>query len=456
MTPHDNLSIARHLAEFITEDPHEPMPPPVADQVRRAILDQLACQIIGSTLRWNAAAYDFVRQVGGAGECTIAYKSARVPVQYAAFANAVFGHGAELDDYGVDSGTHSGAVVIPTALAMAERLGSSGREVMAAIAVGYDVAWILGRLMRRELHDSGYHTHAVLSVFSATATAGKLLRLNAAQLAHAMGIAGSHASGTMEYDQTGGEVKRVHSGIAAIGGIHSAFLAAHGLTGPTAIFEGRRGILPVLARIGGQTPSPEYRRYAGVMRNGFKLFPVTASQHSPLAVLTKLVADAGFGPDDVEAIDVQADRALLLHIGSIYEPQEVIQAQFSLPFSLALRLVKNDNNLRDYADPAVLGDPRILALARRVRFTPDDTRHGDKYFCRMSVRLTDGRVITGEAHHPKGHCDDPLTTGEVQAKFRRLTAGSLSVERAEALISSVAALQDATTVSMLMDLLSPP
>jgi 2-methylcitrate dehydratase PrpD len=449
------MTIARHLAEFIADDQHEPMPSPVADQIRRALLDQLGCQVVGSTLPWNSAAYEFARELGGAGRGTVVNRAARTSFQYAAFANAVFGHGAELDDYGVDSGTHSGAIVIPTALAVAERLGSSGGDVMAAIAVGYDVAWTLGRLMRRPLHEAGYHTHAVLSAFAATATAGKLLNLSVAQLAHALGIAGSHASGTMEYDQTGGEVKRVHSGIAVLAGIHSAFLAGHGLTGPTAIFEGRRGILPVLARVSvDDSLSPEYDRYAGVIRNGFKLYPVTASQHSPIAVLAELIDRASFGPAEVDAIEVEADRALVLHIGTIYEPQEAIQAQFSLPFSLALRLIKGGNDLADYADDSVRADPKVLELAKRVRFIPDDSRPGDKYFCRMSVRLHDGRTVTGEAHSPKGHCDNPLSTDEVCAKFRRLTAGVFTADRAETVIGSVAALANAPDVSNLMGLIS--
>jgi 2-methylcitrate dehydratase PrpD len=453
MSRPEAVTFAEQMAEFVASEPPEPMPALVAGQLERTILDQLGCQIVGSTLSWNDASYQFVRDFSDGEGATIVNKPTRATMPYAAFVNAVFGHGAELDDYGVDSGTHSGAVVVPTALAVAECLGSSGAATVAAVAVGYDVAWSLGRVIRRPLHHRGYHTHAVLSVFAATATAGKLLGLSTTQLSHALGVAGSHAAGTMEYDQTGGEVKRVHSGIATMSGIHSALLAKYGLTGPTEIFEGKRGIFAVLAGVVGSDVRPlVYDRYSGVMRNGFKQYPVTASQHSSISVLTDLISGGGFGPDDVDSLDVQLDQALVLHIGSIYEPKEVIQAQFSLPFSLALRLTKNANDLADYTDPAVWTDPQILNLAKRVQFVPED-RKGDKYFSRVTLRLRDGRVIVGETTHAKGHCDDPLSTDEIRAKFRRLATGIVGSQRAEATIKAVASLPQAPNVGELTRLL---
>ncbi|HEY2073144.1 MAG TPA: MmgE/PrpD family protein, partial [Gaiellaceae bacterium] len=325
-------SVAHDLADFVLADSRRRISDESATQVENALLDQLGCQIIGSTLPWTSPSYELARSVHAEPGSTIVNRPERTAMQYAAFANAAFGHGAELDDYGVDSGTHSGSVVVPVALSVAEAVGASGPELIEAIGAGYDVGWVLGRAIRRPLHERGYHTHAVIGAFSATATAGKLLGLSTSQLAQAFGIAGSHASGTMEYDQTGGEVKRAHSGIAALSGIHSALLAQSGLTGPFAIFEGRRGIFRVLAGV--EDVELTYEQYAGVRRNGLKQYPVTASQHSPITVLDRLMHSESFGAEDVAGIEVVADAALILHIGTIYEPEEVIQAQFSLPFSL--------------------------------------------------------------------------------------------------------------------------
>lgn len=444
-------SIARDLAEYTLDGSRASMPDESAAQIENALLDQLGCQIIGSTLPWTESGYELARSVPG--ECTIVNRPTRSVMQYAAFANAAFGHGAELDDYGVDSGTHSGSVVVPVALAVAEAVGSTGPELYEAIGAGYDVGWVLGRAIRRPLHERGHHTHAVIGTFSATATAGKLLGLTPSELAHAFGIAGSHASGTMEYDQTGGEVKRAHSGIAALSGIHSALLARAGLTGPFAIFEGRRGIFRVLAGATGDVELT-YERYAGVRRNGLKQYPVTASQHSPITVLERLVQSAGFEAEDVVGIEVVADAALILHIGTIYEPEEVIQAQFSLPFSLAVRLLKGRNDIRDYTDPDVWHDPEVLALARKVRFTADEKLHGAKFTCTVTVELRDGRVLSGETHHAKGHADDPLTTDEVRMKFHDLADDVVSTERADEIVRAVAAARTGGDARVLTALLA--
>ncbi|HEY2776792.1 MAG TPA: MmgE/PrpD family protein [Gaiellaceae bacterium] len=445
-------SVAHDLAEFVLDDRRSRIADESASQIENAFLDQLGCQIIGSTLPWTAPSYELARTVRGEPGCTVVNRPARPAMQYAAFANAAFGHGAELDDYGVDSGTHSGSVVVPVALAVAEAVGSTGPELFEAIGAGYDVGWVLGRAIRRPLHERGYHTHAVIGAFSATATAGKLLGLSPAQLAHAFGIAGSHASGTMEYDQTGGEVKRAHSGIAALSGIHSALLAQAGLTGPSAIFEGRRGIFRVLAGV--EDVDLTYELYAGVRRNGLKQYPVTASQHSPISVLDRLIKSAGFEADDVVGIEVHADAALVLHIGTIYEPEEVIQAQFSLPFSLAVRLLKGRNDIRDYTDPDTWHDAEVLALAHKVRFRPDESLHGAKFTCTVTVELRDGRVVSGETHHAKGHCDDPLTPDEVRAKFHDLADEIVSVERADEIVRAVGAAREGGDARDLASLLA--
>jgi 2-methylcitrate dehydratase PrpD len=445
-------STADELAEFVLDGGRSRVEPASTVQIEDVLLDQLGCMFIGSTLPWTSSSYELARTVRGEPGCAVVNRPLRTAMPYAAFVNAAFGHGAELDDYGVDSGTHSGSVVIPVALAVAEAVGSSGDELYEAIGAGYDVGWTLGRAIRRPLHHRGYHTHAVISAFSATATAGRLLGLSTAQLAHAFGIAGSHAAGTMEYDQTGGEVKRFHSGIAALSGIHSAVLASFGLTGPRAIFEGRRGIFSVLADVNDGVELV-YEHYAGVRRNGLKQFPVTASQHSPITVLDRLVRANGFAADDVVSIEVETDAALILHIGTIYEPEEAIQAQFSLPFSLALRLLKGKNDIRDYIDSAVWHDPDILALARRVTFKADPSLHGAKFTCKLTIELSDGRVVSGDTTFAHGHADDPLTSEEVRAKFRELATNVISAQHAEEIVRAVQSVREGADARALTSLL---
>ena len=444
--------LAQQLADFAVGRKFDNLSDDVVAQAKRAILDQIGCQLIASTLSWNQPARRVMVGIGGVAEATVVNFGDRLPAMNAAFVNGAYGHGAELDDYANTAGAHTGAVVVPVALALAERGRLGGKELLAAVSVGYDVSWALGTMMRRGLHHRGYHTHAVLTTFSATCVAGLLLGLDADRMRHAIGVAGSYASGTMEYDQSGGEVKRVHSAMAAQSGIQAAMLADNGLTGPERIFEGRRGILRVLA--GDDSPETAVLKLTegeGTLGVRFKRYPITASQHTPVALLSHLLDVERFGAEDIERIDLDLAPALLLHIGTIYVPHEVIQAQFSLAYSLAVRAVHHSNDLEFYENPSAWRDSATLALAQRIQFHADPNAQGDKHCGEMRVTLVDGRVLrVSPPEIPDIH---DVSTADLRAKFRRLSGSVLSKQRSEAVLARVDELEDCADVSDLAALL---
>jgi 2-methylcitrate dehydratase PrpD len=285
----------------------------------------------------------------------------------------------------------------------------------------------------------GYHAQGVVGVFIAAATAGKIERLNPAQMTHAFAIAGSHASGTMEYDQSGGEVKRMHSGLACAGGMRSALLAAAGLTGPSTILEGKRGIIRVF---GGELKTDPVIKNLGedyaVLHAAIKRFPVNASQHSPIELLDNLVQEQRFQARDIEEIEVGVNEGVLLHGGTIYEPKEVIEAQFSLRFSLAVRLLKLSNDLEFYLDPQVWRDPEILELGKNIVLFADPTATGERRFaCKMKVTLRGGKIIEGDITSPRGTSRNPLSAEEIRNKFFRLGSKVLSDQKLNEIIGKV-------------------
>lgn len=444
--------LARELAELVAGRTIDDLSKDSVAQVKRAILDQFGCQLVASTLAWNQPARRIMTAVGGAREATIVNTGEAVPAANAAYVNAAYGHGAELDDYANAAGAHTGAVVVPVAVALSERGRRSGGDLIAAVSVGYDVSWALGTMMRHGLHHRGYHSHAVLTTFSAACTAAVLLGLDVQQTEHAIGIAGSYASGTMEYDQSGGEVKRVHSAIAAQSGIQSAMLAEAGLTGPAQIFEGRRGILRVLADFDApESAVLSVGRGEGVLGVGFKRYPITASQHTPVALLTHLLEAENLTAGDIGRIDLDLAPALLLHIGTIYEPREAIQAQFSLAYSLAVRAVHHSNDLSFYENPSAWRDPAVLDLAKRIQFHADPDATNDKYCGEMRVTLTNGRV---RKISPAEITDiHQVSTADLESKYRTLSTVVLSDERSQALLDGVNALEDCPDVSALCALL---
>jgi 2-methylcitrate dehydratase PrpD len=447
--------ITEQLAIHTAKVRYEDIPPEAIEKAKDCILDQIGVELIGSTLEWNKIAYRYVAEMGGRGESTVVNYGKKVPTLDAAFVNATFGQGCELDDVGFAAGGHPGAATVPVALALAEKQGSSGKDFLAAVVVGWDVMYRLLLAVRPSAGKRGFHSHGIGAPFGAMATAARLLRLNDGQMLHAFGIAGMHSSGTMEYDQTGGEVKRVIAGIAARGGIQSAMLAQLGLTGPPTIIEGKRGFLKVFADL---VEPEEITRDLGrefkIMRIWFKLYPCVATVQGVIYTLNKLIDEHRFSADDVDEIRVGISETSLSHGGAIYEPHDTASAQFSLPFSLAIRLLKNDNDLSFYMDPKLWTDPKVLALARKVKSYADPNAKKDQnYNTTMEVKLINGKTFKRFEPYPPGSPFNMVSRDVLRTKFRKMASAVLTEECIEELIAAVDRLETYDDAAKLVPLL---
>ena len=452
MNPTD--TVAQRLGTFIAQLRYKDLPTEVVRRAKELILDQLGCQLLGSTVEWNQPVYKFVKENKPGGPAAIVYYGDRVPVDDAVFVNATFGQGCELDDHYDRGGGHPGAATVPVAMTLGELKGVDGKHFITAIAAGYEIGWraVLGLLP--QMHRRGFHSQSTIGVFAAAATAGKILRLDPNQMTTTLSIAGSHASGTMEFDQSGGEVKRMHAGLACSGGIRSAMLTQLGLTGPPTIFEGKRGVLRAFG--GESNPEPMTKDLGGefaVMHAAIKSFPVIAGQHSPIQLLSSLVDQNKISPEQIDSISVGVNEILLMHVGAIYEPKQVIEAQVSLRFSLALRLLKGSNDLRLYMDPRVWRDPEVLQLEKKIDlFTDPAAKDGEhKFLCNMKITLADGRTVYGSVPYHKGTPKNPLTKDEVQKKFLGLAEGILPSDRLHQIVDKVDGLDRDEDISGLVN-----
>ncbi|HXG50034.1 MAG TPA: MmgE/PrpD family protein [candidate division Zixibacteria bacterium] len=447
--------ITKRLATHVAKVRYEQIPGEAIAKAKDCILDQLGVELIGSTLDWNKIVYRYVLEIGGRPESTIIHYGNRVPALDAAFVNATFGQGCELDDLGFAAGGHLSAATVPVALALSEREPVAGRDLLAAVVVGCDVMYRLLSAVRPSAGRRGFHSHGIGGPFGAMTAAARLLRLSEEQTLHAFGIAGSHASGTMEYDQTGGEVKRVHAGIAARGGLQAALLARLGLTGPPTIIEGKRGFCRVFAD---EYELDTITRDLGVdfkiMRIWFKVYPSVATVQGPIDTLAKLVEEHDVQPEQVEEIRVGMSETSLAHGGAIYEPTDVAGAQFSLPFSLALRVLKRDNDLSLYMDPKLWRDPAILAMAAKVKSYADPNASGEQnYNTTMEVKLAGGKTLKAFQQYPPGSPFNPMSREELRKKFRRLAGAVLPGTKVDAIVETVDRLETLERASDLLPLL---
>ncbi len=448
-------TVAQTLGTFVSQLKYEQLPVDVVKKAKDLLLDQLGCQLLGSSVAWNRPIYTFVKENKPAGPATIVSYGDKVPVDDAAFVNGTFGQGCELDDYYDQGGGHPGAASIPVAMALGEKSRVHGKDFIAAMAAGYELGWRVGRGLLPQVSRRGFHSQGVVGVFIAAATAGKMLRLTPNQMVNAFAIAGSHASGTMEFDQSGGEVKRMHTGLACSGGIRSAMLAASGLTGPPTIFEGERGILKVF---GGECNTEPMTQGLGseyaIMHGAIKRFPVNASQHSPIELLSKLMEENGIRPEEIQRIEVGVAEIVMKHGGTITEPKEVIEAQFSLRFSLAIRLLKGSNDPRLYVDPKVWQDSQVLEMGRKIHLVSDPTAEGKlRFACRMKISLSTGRVIEGYLAAPRGTAGNPLSIEELRKKFCSLANGVIPKENSDRIMNKVEGINLEDDVSSLMRLM---
>ncbi len=431
-------TLAQRLAERIVALRYTSLPADVIARAKDAVIDQLGVQLIGSTMAWNNVIYEVVKEAGGRAESTVVNHGTKLPAHEAAFVNATFGQGCELDDGLRDldgnTGGHAGAMTVPVALALSERRRADGKAVIAAIVAGYETAFRLGQGMQGS-HRRGFHNQSVIGPFAATAVASRMLGLDAVQTAHALAISGSQLSGVQEFDRSGGEAKRMHAGLATRAGIQSSLFALAGLTGPMTIFEGKRGVLRLYAATDDAGPLDaaidRFGTEYGILRAGHKLYPVVSNLQSPIFQLEEIVKEHGVTADDIEWIDVWMATHSIEHGASISVPKDAMGAQVSLAFSLAIRLLKGSNDLSLYADPALWRDPEVARVCRTVRAHNDDTRFvgANDRGCHMTVSLRDGRTIEKHEEYPKGQPENALTHEEIKDKFRRL-AGAVIPRRA--------------------------
>ncbi|OGA45209.1 MAG: hypothetical protein A3F74_08140 [Betaproteobacteria bacterium RIFCSPLOWO2_12_FULL_62_58] len=446
-------TIADRLARWVVGLRFEDLSPEVVRQAQRCMLDTLGVQVRGATLPWIQPVYRYIRSAGSSEEATVTYHGDRLGAPYAAYVNSTFSYSCELQHHGSYGSAHTGVIVIPTIQALGEKLASTGRSLIAAMVAGYEVQGRLGTALFKPASQRHFHPQGLLGVFSAAAAAGKLLGLDDEQQAHAFAIAGSHASSILEYDQAGGEVKRIHGAIALRSGIQSAYLAKEGLTGPLTVFEGRRGIF---ASFGGGEVAPELplsqigRPYC-ITRCRFRIYPTIGSCHAVLDIVNDLMKKHAFDYRDVECIRVGMSEFSVTHVTTVTRPHDVMSAQASLGFSLGLLLVKGGNDLELYIDRTLWQDPEVLAVADKLQayVVADESR---PQMARVEIRLRGGRILEGEQEDARGTETSPFSDEVMEAKFRRLAA-SLPGDQVEQVIQTVSRMEEMTSMLQLVPLL---
>lgn len=448
-------TIAEQLAGHVVRLRHSDIPEDVLAVARRLVLDQLGLQVRGSTLTHVQPVRRLVEGMAARAEAPVTGTAIRTTAAQAAYVNGTFGASMEYDDSHLLA-WHGSSVLVSASLAMAEREGLGGRDVIEALVAGYQVMAALGGVCTMPMMVRGWHGPKTLGGFGAAAATGRLLRLPADTLADAFGIALSDASGTMEYDRSGGEVKRLHTGSAARAGIEAALLAQDGLTGPRTVFEGPRGFFQVFAGVTDLGRLEELWQDWHLRGTMFRLRPGVATVLPPLDLVSELQTEHGFGWQDVIGVDVGLPAFAVEHGGGIVHPTDAISAHFSLAFAIALRLVSGRSAPQDYVDPQRWSDPAIRQVSEVVRpYAYDFADDMPLLSGHVDIHLADGRTLTGTQAGFRGSTSIPAGEDEIVDKFRANVEGILTAERSRAVLQAVQRIDELADIRELTCHLQP-
>jgi 2-methylcitrate dehydratase PrpD len=449
-------SASETIATFAADVRFDALPAAVVDKVKLHVLDLLGVALAASSMDFAPAVASVAAGMGGPPEATAIGVHQRMPAPWAALVNGTLAHGLDYDDTHAESVVHVSAAAVPAALAACEAANRDGKCFLTALALGMEVSVRLGLVAPGAFHDRGFHPTGVCGAFGAALIAGKIAALSGAQLANALGVAGSQAAGLMEFLTDGTSVKRVHPGWAAHSGLVAARLAAAGVTGPRGVLDGRFGLYRSHLGEGEWNLSVLTNQLGSrwhLLDISLKPYPCCHMNHAFIDCAAALQAEHALKTEAIEQIECfihpREVPVVCEPLASKHKPQNDYDAKFSLPYAVASQLVRGHVAVDDFT-AAAIREAAVLALAQRVVYREDANNEYPRYFPGwMRVRLRDGRIL--EHHEPinRGHAERPLSDDAVRDKFRRNAALAIPAAAATELVEALASIERAPDLSRL-------
>ena len=414
------MAVAESIAEWLASTKAEDLPAEAVDTAQKLFLDVAGLCIAARRERYVAATLSAVDR---GGPCTALGHAGGFDAFGASLVNGTAAHGEDFDDTFEGGPVHSGAVIVPAVLAACEREGLGGDRLLAGIVSGVELLCRLSLVAPMATHNAGFHPTAVFGALAAAGAVGAALRLPPGEIASALGIAGSMASGIIEYLAEGTWTKRMHAGWAAQSGLRAALMARGGFVGPRTVLEGTHGVYrafapsvtpdfaPLLDGLGSRwvMPSVAFKPYA------------CGTMTQPFIDCAIQLADAGVRADEVKEIvcEVAAGTVPRLWepLASKHRPPTPYAAKFSTPFCMAVGFFDRKAGLAQFTEGRV-HDPAVLALAAKIRYEIDPANEYPRKFTgHLRATSSDGIRKEFRQAHMRGGAEAPLSTTELEEKF---------------------------------------
>lgn len=414
------MELSRILSRYIKTTNFEDMPEEVVDFTKTCTLDYFASAFIGATTEPIKIIDAFIKEMGGDKQVSL-ITSGKSSVMNAVLVNGAASHIAELDDIHKSSVIHAATVVIPTALAVAEAENKTGKDLIAAITIGYEVCYRIGEAVTPS-HYYYWHNTATCGTFGAVAAAAKLLELNEEQIIHALGNAGTQAAGLWQFIEDGAMSKQLHPGKAAMNGVLSAYLSKKGFTGARQILEGDRGFFKAMSTdYDAKKITNELGNEFKIMENSFKVHASCRHTHSAMDLMIALRQEGVITLEEIDSIIVRTYQTAI-DITDNSNPTTQYESKFSLQFCTALAFIEGQGGL-DKFNNDTLWSTDIRDLMNRVKITIDrevDMSYPEKWGASINIYLTNGEVIERKTLFPKGDPENAVNTEDIKSKFEKL------------------------------------
>lgn len=443
------------LAGYAASFRYEQLPPEAIEAAKIIFLDTLGALLVGSLPKYSASRLtgDLAKSLGGVPECTVIGRGFKTNVANAALANGVMGYAADVEGGGVWR-QHAAAVLVPTALTVGERQHADGKQLIAALALGYDIAARIDRASDPSTpYPHSFHPSAVYGHFGAAATAGHLLKLDQKQFANAFGLAGINAGGLIAWVNDPTEDSRPYViGVAVHGGVMAAILARMGMGGPIGIADD--GKYTIYDAFSGFMNLEELTKDLGEVfwitkHGGFKRYPCCGDIHSGLDALLKIVAENDLQPSDIVEIvhHVHPSRAKVID----NNPLKSHCAQYIMAVAAVKREVDTDTIVADRR----LTNPLIRELSQRTKLIGDtENEELGVGSAIVEVKTQNGKIFSEAVKFWRGHKQNPLSQKEIEEKFIKLATTRIHIESTQQLLIVVKELEKLDDVGRLMELLA--
>ena len=439
------------LADFAAGLRFDAIPADVIRRTEDLFLDWFGSALAGKGARPVESIARFIETMGpGGGPSEILIHRRGSSPLVAAIANAAASHFAEQDDVHNGSVFHPATVVFPPALAVAQALRKSGRELLTACVAGYEVGIRVGEFLGRS-HYKIFHTTGTAGTFAAAAAVGNLIGLDAQQMRHALGSAGTQSAGLWEFLRDAADSKQLHTAHAAGAGLTAAYLAKDGFTGAKRILDGRQGLAA------GTSADADARKLADglgtrwtLAETSFKFHAACRHTHPAADALLQVLAAHHLTATDLRSVTALVHQAAIDVLGPVTDPQTVHQAKFSMGTVLGLVAVFGRAGLNEF--DASYRDTAVRAVHDKVTMRLDDevnSAYPARWIGKVIVETGDGRRFEGKVLEPKGDPGNTLSRAELEAKALQLATYRDGATRDEmrGVIARVWSLADAPVVT---------